>query len=74
MRGGITMLLMAIVICMIGGAIWLLTPFFETLFPMAYALANPESVAILEAFFSFVPVLSMILIIIGVIVHSQSID
>lgn len=68
------MILMAIVICMIGGALWLLSPFFETLFPIAYALANPTSVAVLETFYGLIPLLAMILIIIGVIVHSMSID
>lgn len=68
------MILMFIVVCMIGGAIWLLTPFFDSMFSVAYALANPESVAVLDTFWQFLPVLAMILIIIGAIIHSQSID
>ena len=74
MRGGITMILLFIVIFMIGGAIWLISPFFETLFPIAYALANPASVGVLEVFFEYLPLLAMILLIIGAIIHSQSID
>lgn len=74
MRGGVTILLLFIVVTMIGGALWLLSPFFETLFPLAYALANPESVAVLETFYELIPLLAIILIIIGAIVHSMSID
>ena len=68
------MILLFIVIFMIGGAIWLLTPFFETLFPIAYALANPASVETLQLFFEYLPLLAMILLIIGTIIQSQSID
>ena len=68
------MILMFIVVCMIGGAIWLLTPFFDSMFSVAYALANPASVGVLEVFFEYLPLLAMILLIIGAIIHSQSID
>ena len=74
MRGGVTILLLFIVVTMIGGALWLLSPFFETLYPLAYALANPTSVAVLETFYGLIPLLAIILIIIGAIVHSMSID